>query len=92
MASATISTPTEQPAPHPAPDHSSDDTTNQVDNGNEKHAEPAGVLQTSDDESHEKGDQANLKASVNNVSSVPNGGTKAWLQVLGAHFLFFNSW
>jgi hypothetical protein len=22
----------------------------------------------------------------------PNGGFKAWVQVLGAHFLFFNSW
>jgi hypothetical protein len=30
--------------------------------------------------------------SVNNVSAIPNGGTKAWLQVLGAFFLFFNSW
>ncbi|KAF2144961.1 uncharacterized protein K452DRAFT_284346 [Aplosporella prunicola CBS 121167] len=30
--------------------------------------------------------------SVNDVSAVPNGGTKAWLQVLGAFFLFFNSW
>ena len=23
---------------------------------------------------------------------VPNGGTKAWLQVLGSFFLFFNTW
>ena len=30
--------------------------------------------------------------SVNNIKSVPNGGTAAWLQVLGAFFLFFNSW
>ncbi|KAF2190959.1 MFS general substrate transporter [Zopfia rhizophila CBS 207.26] len=30
--------------------------------------------------------------SVNNVSSIPNGGLRAWLQVLGAFFLFFNSW
>jgi hypothetical protein len=22
----------------------------------------------------------------------PNGGTKAWLQVLGGFFLFFNTW
>ena len=22
----------------------------------------------------------------------PNGGLNAWIQVLGAHFLFFNSW
>ncbi|PQE32765.1 MFS monocarboxylate transporter protein [Rutstroemia sp. NJR-2017a WRK4] len=25
-------------------------------------------------------------------SPIPNGGFKAWLQVLGAHLLFFNSW
>lgn len=30
--------------------------------------------------------------SVNNVASIPNGGLRAWLQVLGAFFLFFNSW
>lgn len=30
--------------------------------------------------------------SVNNVAAIPNGGTKAWLQVLGAFTLFFNSW
>ena len=32
------------------------------------------------------------KPSVNNIRSVPNGGTKAWLQVLASFFLFFNSW
>lgn len=26
------------------------------------------------------------------VSDPPNGGLGAWLQVLGGHFLFFNSW
>lgn len=31
-------------------------------------------------------------ASVNNISSIPNGGLKAWLQVLGAFFLMFNTW
>lgn len=25
-------------------------------------------------------------------SQIPNGGLQAWLQVLGAHLLFFNSW
>jgi len=30
--------------------------------------------------------------SVNNINSVPNGGLKAWLQVLGAFFLMFNTW
>ena len=31
-------------------------------------------------------------SSVNDVSKVPNGGLRAWLQVLGSFFLFFNSW
>ena len=30
--------------------------------------------------------------SVNNAAAIPNGGFKAWLQVVGAFFLFFNSW
>ncbi|KAF2731844.1 MFS general substrate transporter [Polyplosphaeria fusca] len=30
--------------------------------------------------------------SVSDASSIPNGGLWAWLQVLGAFFLFFNSW
>ncbi|KAF2712600.1 MFS general substrate transporter [Pleomassaria siparia CBS 279.74] len=29
---------------------------------------------------------------VNHVASIPNGGLAAWLQVLGAFVLFFNSW
>ena len=32
------------------------------------------------------------KASVNNMSAIPNGGLVAWLQVLGSFTLFFNSW
>ena len=29
---------------------------------------------------------------VNDLSSVPNGGLRAWLQVVGAFMLFFNTW
>lgn len=32
------------------------------------------------------------KASVNDVSSIPNGGLLAWLQVAGAFSLFLNTW
>ena len=32
------------------------------------------------------------KASVQNTSSIPNGGLKAWLQVVAAFFIFFNTW
>jgi predicted MFS family arabinose efflux permease len=35
---------------------------------------------------------ASVPPSVNNFASIPNGGLKAWLQVLGSFFLFFNSW
>lgn len=32
------------------------------------------------------------KASVHDMSSVPNGGLKAWLQVVGGFFILFNTW
>ena len=31
-------------------------------------------------------------ASANDIDSVPNGGLRAWLQVMGAFSLFFNTW
>lgn len=36
--------------------------------------------------------QPQQKASVNDTSSIPNGGFKAWLQVVGTFFIFFNTW
>ena len=35
--------------------------------------------------------QAETK-DIHNVSAVPNGGLKAWLQVAGSFFLAFNTW
>lgn len=35
---------------------------------------------------------ASSKPSVNSIRAVPNGGLKAWLQVLGSFFLFWNTW
>ncbi|KAL5378822.1 hypothetical protein DPSP01_008862 [Paraphaeosphaeria sporulosa] len=32
------------------------------------------------------------RPSINNAAAIPNGGVTAWLQVVGAFFLFFNSW
>ncbi|KAL4892315.1 major facilitator superfamily domain-containing protein [Aspergillus ambiguus] len=32
------------------------------------------------------------KASANDASTIPNGGLKAWLQVFGTFFIFFNTW
>ncbi|OKL62002.1 hypothetical protein UA08_02913 [Talaromyces atroroseus] len=47
-----------------------------------------GVIQGFDKET----EAVERNLSANNASSVPNGGTMAWLQVLSAHILFFNSW
>ncbi|KAB8204798.1 major facilitator superfamily domain-containing protein [Aspergillus parasiticus] len=32
------------------------------------------------------------KALANETQTIPNGGLKAWLQVLGTFFIFFNTW
>jgi MFS family permease len=32
------------------------------------------------------------KPSVTNIKHVPNGGTTAWLQVLGSFFIYWNAW
>lgn len=32
------------------------------------------------------------RISVNDLSKIPNGGVRAWLQVLGSFFLFMNTW
>lgn len=31
-------------------------------------------------------------AASNGTDTIPNGGLQAWLQVLGAFFLWFNAW
>jgi hypothetical protein len=59
--------------------------------------DPTGQAMENAAEAEEGLDGVNLekkttKASVNNVSSIPNGGLRAWLQVLGVFFLFFNTW
>lgn len=32
------------------------------------------------------------RVSINDVKAIPNGGLLAWLQVLGAWMLFFDTW
>ncbi len=44
-----------------------------------------------DDETGDGG-AVDRKVSVNSISTVPNGGLRAWLVVLGSFFLFFNCW
>jgi hypothetical protein len=36
--------------------------------------------------------QPELVKETKLTNGPPNGGLEAWTQVLGAHFLFFNSW
>ena len=33
-----------------------------------------------------------VQPQPSSANEVPNGGLKAWLQVFGAHLMFFNSW
>ena len=66
---------------------------NEVQNGGSKPFDDRAANRPLDGGAVEKqmtGKSAN--PSVNNISAIPNGGTVAWLQVLGAFFLFFNSW
>jgi len=35
---------------------------------------------------------ASAKPSVTNIKFVPNGGLRAWLQVLGSFFIYWNAW
>ncbi|KAF2761059.1 putative monocarboxylate permease [Pseudovirgaria hyperparasitica] len=49
-------------------------------------------IATPGDKSDVIGEPANKVVSANDVSLVPDGGLRAWLQVLGGFFLFFNSW
>lgn len=79
-------------------DHSSTSTEvekeiGDINNESKKSSEDRPPLEPLDGGAIEK--QVTAKSanpSVNNVKAIPNGGLTAWLQVLGAFFLFFNSW
>jgi len=43
-------------------------------------------------EDSELGTQETVESPVNDTDSIPNGGTKAWIQVIGSFFIFFNTW
>jgi hypothetical protein len=53
---------------------------------------PAPTEQKANDVEAAPAPAGNARGDANDMSSVPNGGTRAWLQVLGSFFLFFNSW
>jgi hypothetical protein len=52
------------------------------------------VLQKPESEEPEPEESVPVEAADRSEASLPppNGGWKAWLQVFGAHLLFFNSW
>ncbi|OQD85338.1 hypothetical protein PENANT_c010G03688 [Penicillium antarcticum] len=50
--------------------------------------EPSANSQRNDKQAVEKVS----KSSASEIQDVPNGGLKAWLQVLGTFFIFFNTW
>jgi hypothetical protein len=37
-------------------------------------------------------EKSGTRISVNNVNSIPNGGLRAWMQVVGSFFIFYNTW
>lgn len=56
-------------------------------------AQPSGVQGSEKEASDIEAPQdQQFKPSANDTSSIPNGGIKAWLQVLGTFFIFFNTW
>ncbi|KAF2747427.1 MFS general substrate transporter [Sporormia fimetaria CBS 119925] len=63
----------------------------------EKRVEENDEAGSSDEEEGEQGARNDMervasRRSGNSISTVPNGGLTAWLQVFGAFFLFINSW
>jgi hypothetical protein len=60
----------------------------EVTDGNERGVEAEGVAA-----GNEEGKLSLQRSkSVTNAASIPDGGLWAWLQVLGAFFLLFNTW
>ncbi len=57
-------------------------------------AEGGGILSAEDIEKATAAsvEKQNTKISVNNVVSIPDGGIRAWMQVVGSFFIFFNTW
>jgi hypothetical protein len=71
-----------QPLQVPPQPHQSDDVEKQAQAPTSQPAQNGGVAPPT----------APPTAHVNDMSTIPNGGLQAWLQVAGAFALFFNSW
>ena len=68
------------------------DNDNDNGNDNDNDREHSGASTPEEDEDIEGGPPLEKIKSVNSISSIPNGGLRAWLVVAGSCFLFFNSW
>lgn len=51
-----------------------------------------GAIETARAAPQPQGNELEKAVSANDISSIPNGGVVAWLQVLGSFLLFMNSW
>ncbi|THV71416.1 MFS general substrate transporter [Aureobasidium pullulans] len=60
--------------------------------GTEKEFAQFSTIELNSDKSHRSCDSSDLEDGPSNPHDIPNGGFVAWLQVLGAFFLWFNTW
>lgn len=70
--------------------YAKDSVDDEINGGLREYAKNGSISGYGEEDAVER--QASLQPCVNDVESIPNGGLAAWLQVLGAFFLFFNSW
>jgi hypothetical protein len=60
--------------------------------GTEKEFAHFSTIELNSDKFHRSCDSSDLEDGPSNPHDIPNGGFVAWLQVLGAFFLWFNTW
>ena len=80
---------TEPPALE-GPDLEKSRVLNSSNRSNQEHGDLSAPPEEGED--IEDGSPLDKVKSVNSISSIPNGGLRAWLVVAGSFFLFFNSW
>lgn len=63
-----------------------------TDQDTERQVSPATNDTIEKDSPKEVSETASSTPEVKPVRIIPNGGLQAWLQVVGAFFLYFNTW
>jgi len=76
------------------PDVSADDVESSIAGTDEGNPQPTATTQgdVEKQDPQRNGPGGKPVHHVNDLTSVPNGGLLAWLQVAGSFFLFFNTW